>query len=86
LQAFLESTGSQQQRKVTRKFSDVTGAMVQTGSRTILPGERFYIKVIQTAKVDYVERDVEFAPAGAVLEKLAEINALPAGNEQEATG
>jgi hypothetical protein len=71
-------------RKVTWKFSDVTGAIVQAGSRSILPGERFYVKVIQTAKVDYVDRDVEFASAGALVEKLAEINALPAGNEQEA--
>lgn len=71
-------------RKVTRKFSDVTDAMVQAGSRSILPSERFYVKVIQTAKVDYVDRDVEFASAGALVEKLAEINALPAGNGQEA--
>lgn len=70
--------------KVTRKFSDVTDAIVQAGTRTILPGETFYIKVIQTAKVDYVDRDVEFASAGALVEKLAEINAMPAGNEQQA--
>jgi hypothetical protein len=71
-------------RKVTRKFSDVTGAIVQAGSRVILPGEKFYVRVIQTARADYVERDVEFASAGALVEKLAEISALPARNEYEA--
>lgn len=55
----------------------------QAGSRSILPGERFHVKVIQTAKVDYVDRDVEFASARALFEKLAEINALPVGNEQD---
>ena len=71
-------------RKVTRKFSDVTGAIVEAGSRAILPGEKFYVRVIQTAKADYVERDVEFASAGALVERLAEISALPARNEHEA--
>ena len=71
-------------RKVTRKFSDVTSAIVYTGSRAIMPGEKFYVKVIQTAKADYVDRDVEFASTGALVGKLAEINALPAKSEQEA--
>jgi hypothetical protein len=71
-------------RKVTRKFSDVTGAIVQAGSRTILPGEKFYVRVIQTGKADYVERDVEFASTGALIEKLAKVSALPARNEHEA--
>ncbi len=71
-------------RKVTRKFSDVTRAIVQAGSRTVLPGEKFYVRVIQTSKADYVVRDVEFASAGELIEKLAEVNALPARNEHEA--
>lgn len=70
--------------KVTRKFSGVMDAIVQAGSRVILPGERFYVRVIQTAKADYVERDVEFASAGALVERLAEIHAVPARNEHEA--
>lgn len=41
--------------KVTRKFSGCHGRNSSGGSRTILPGERFHIKVIQTAKVDCVE-------------------------------
>ena len=69
---------------MTRKFSDVTGAIVEAGSRTILPAEKFYVKVIQTAKADYVERDVEFASSGALVERLVEISALPARNEHEA--
>ena len=71
-------------KKVNLKFSDVTGAIVQSGIRAIPPGWKFYVRVIQTAKVDYVERDVEFASVGALVEKLAEINALLARNEQEA--
>ena len=71
-------------RKVPRRFSHVTSAIVQAGSKEILPGEKFYVKVIQTAKADYVDRDVEFVSAGALVGKLAEINALPAKSEQEA--
>lgn len=70
--------------QVPRRFSDVTKAIVQTGSEAILPGEKFYVKVIMTIKADYVERDVEFASAGSLVEKLSEINALPARNEQQA--
>jgi hypothetical protein len=71
-------------KKVSSRFSDVIDAIVQTGSKAILPKERFYVKVVQTAKADYVDRDVEFASAGALVGKLAEINALPAKSEQEA--
>lgn len=71
-------------RKVQRWFSHVTSAIVQAGSIEILPGETFYVKVIQTAKADYVDRDFEFVSAGALVGKLAEINALPAKGEQEA--
>lgn len=71
-------------KKVPRRFSDVTSAIVQTGSKAILPREKFYVKVIQTAKANYVDRDIEFASSGALVEKLAEINALPAKSEQEA--
>ena len=58
-------------RQVTRKFSDVTGAIVQAGSRTILPGEKFHVRVIQAAKADFVE-ECGIASAGALIEKLAE--------------
>jgi adenylyl- and sulfurtransferase ThiI len=71
-------------RKVTSRFSDITNAIVQAGSKAILPNEKFYVKVIQMAKADYVDRDIEFASAGALVDKLAEINVLPARNEQEA--
>ena len=71
-------------KEVSSRFSDITDAIVQTGIKAILPKERFYVKVIQMAKVDYVDRDVEFASTGALVGKLAEINALPAKSEQEA--
>jgi hypothetical protein len=71
-------------RKVTSRFSDIMGAIVQVGSKAILPDEKFYVKVTQTAKADYVDRDVEFASSGALVGKLAKINALPAKSQQEA--
>jgi adenylyl- and sulfurtransferase ThiI len=71
-------------KKVSSRFSDVTNAIVQAGSKAILPREKFYVKVIQTAKADYVDRDVEFASSGALVGKLVGINALPAKSEHEA--
>lgn len=71
-------------KKVPSRFSDVIDAIVQAGSKAILPGEKFYVKVIQTAKADYVDRDIEVASSAALVGKLAEIDALPAKSEQEA--
>lgn len=71
-------------KKVPSRFSDVIDAIVQAGSKAILPGEKFYVEVIQTAKADYVDRDIEFASSAALVGKLAEIDALPAKSEQEA--
>lgn len=69
-------------KKVSSQFSDVTSTIVQIGSKAILSKEKFYVKVIQTAKTDYVDRDIEFAATGALVEKLAEMNALPAKSEE----
>lgn len=71
-------------KKVSSRFSDVTRAIVQAGYNAILPGQKFYDKVIQTAKANYVDRDIEFASCGALVGKLAEINAPPAKSEHEA--
>jgi hypothetical protein len=79
-----ELSGIAVAKQVPRRFSDVTGAIVEAGEKAIMTGEKFYVKAILTAKADYVERDVEFASAGALVEKLAKVNALPARNEQEA--
>jgi adenylyl- and sulfurtransferase ThiI len=70
--------------KVTNKFSEIVDAVVRVGSEAIMRDEKFYVRVIQTRKADYVYRDVEFASAGALVGKLAEINALPAKSDQEA--
>jgi hypothetical protein len=70
-------------RKVSSRFPDVTNAIVGAGIKAILPKERFYVKVIQTASADYVDRDVEFASTAALVGKLAEIGSLPARNEHE---
>ena len=70
--------------QVPRGFSKVVGAIVEVGTKAVMPGERFYVRAILAVKADYVERDIEFSSAGALVEKLAKINALPARNEQEA--
>jgi len=71
-------------RKVSNRFSDVIKAVVEEGTRAILPKEKFYVRVIQTAKAGYVDRDIEFASTGALVGRLAEINTLPAKRESEA--
>jgi hypothetical protein len=68
-------------KKTTSEFSDVTAAIVHAGTESIRTGEKFLVKVIQNAKTDYVARDVEFASAGSLVEKLAGIGAFPARNE-----
>lgn len=71
-------------RQVPRDFSSVIGAIVKLGSKTVMSGEKFYVKAIMADGADFVERDIEFASAGTLVEKLAKANALPARNEQEA--
>jgi hypothetical protein len=75
-------------KKVSSKFSDLSHAIIEVGTRVIVPGARFYIKVIQeaaAAKYDYVSRDIEFAASGALTVELSSIKARPAKNEEEAT-
>jgi hypothetical protein len=72
-------------KKVSNKFSDLSAAIVEVGTKVIMPGASFYVKVIQQAdKYDYVSRDVEFAVSGILTERLASINARPAKTEEEA--
>jgi adenylyl- and sulfurtransferase ThiI len=70
--------------QVTNEFSNVVSAIVKAGGKEVKPCEKFYIQVIQAAKKDYVERDIEFVATGALVEKLTETGALPARNEREA--
>jgi hypothetical protein len=73
--------------KVSSNFSELTNAIVEVGSKVIIPGDRFYVKVIiqPAAKCDYVSRDVEFASSGTLAARLASINALPAKTEKDAS-
>lgn len=71
-------------RQVPRRFSEIVSAIKEAGTKTVQPGEKFCVKVIQVTKMDYVERDIEFAAAGALVEKLARVNAFPAKNCDEA--
>ena len=75
-------------KKVPSDFSNLYHAIVEAGAKIIIPGARFYIKVIQNAeaaKHDYVSRDIEFAASGALTVKLSSIKAKPAKNEQDAS-
>lgn len=73
-------------KKVSSNFSELWRTIVEVGSKVIMPGDRFYAKVIiqPTAKCDYVSRDVEFAASGQLAVRLASINALPAKTEKDA--
>ena len=72
--------------KVSNNFSELSRTIVEVGSKVIIPGDRFYVKVIiqPTAKCNYVDRDIEFAASGTLAVRLASINALPAKTEKEA--
>ncbi len=73
--------------KVSNSFSELTAAIVEVGSKTIVPGDRFYVKVIiqPAAKCDYVSRDIEFNASGKLAGRLALIKALPAKTERDAS-
>ncbi|HEX2170200.1 MAG TPA: hypothetical protein VHF65_07865, partial [Nitrososphaera sp.] len=47
--------------KVSNNFSDLSASIVEAGSRTIIPGDRFYVKVIISppANLSYRSRDIE---------------------------
>lgn len=66
-------------------FSDLSEVIVEVGSKVVMPGDSFYVKVIQqAAKYDYVSRDVQFAASGTLTERLSSINARPAKTEYDA--
>ena len=73
-------------KKVSPNFSDMIAAIVEVGSKIMIPGDRFYVKVIvqPTAECDYVSRDVEFAATGTLAARLASIKVLPAKTEKAA--
>ena len=73
--------------KVSSNFSDLTAAIFEVGSKVIVPGDRFYVKVIiqPVAKCEYVSRDIEFTASSKLAERLASIKALPAKTENEAS-
>jgi len=71
-------------KKVKSRFSEIISGIVDVGVKAIEPGKKFYIKVIKNVKADYVERDIEFASSGVLVEKLSKSSILPARNEEEA--
>lgn len=73
--------------KVSSNFSNLSSAIVEVGTKIILPGDRFYVKVIiqPVAKCEYVGRDIEFTVSSTLVERLASIKALPAKTEKDAS-
>jgi hypothetical protein len=74
-------------KKVSSNFSDLSAAIVEVGTKVILPGDRFYVKVIiqPIAKCEYVSRDIEFSASSTLAGRLAPIKALPAKTEKDAS-
>ena len=74
-------------KKVSSNFSELWRTIVEVGSKVIIPGDRFYVKVViqPTAKCNYASRDIEFAASGTLAARLASINALPAKTEKDAS-
>jgi hypothetical protein len=73
--------------RVSSNFSKLFRAIVEAGSRIVIPGDRFYVKVNTQppANPSFMDRDVEFACTGTLAAKLASIHASPARTEVEAT-
>lgn len=72
--------------RVSSNFSDISDAIVETGSKILSAGDRFYVKVLMlpVANFPYRTRDIEFACTGTLAARLASIDALPAKTEAEA--
>lgn len=70
-------------RKVPSRFKELAFAISEAGRTIILPGERFFVKVVMSEKLDFTARDVEFYSTGTLAAKLSSIGARPARNEQE---
>ena len=69
----------------SNNYSDLCRAIVEVGAKVIMPGDSFYIKVIQEpARHDYVSRDIEFAACGMLTARLSSMNAHPAKSEADA--
>jgi len=71
-------------KRVRNKLEELSDAIGEIGSKTVLPGENFFVKVKADGKHDYAGRDVEFSSSSRLVAKLAEIGAHPAKSEQEA--
>ena len=73
--------------KVSNSFSELSAAIVEAGSRVIIPGDRFYVKVTipPFANFSYQSRDIEFACTGSLAARLTSMDALPAKTEAEAS-
>jgi hypothetical protein len=69
----------------SNRFTDVVSTIVKIGKQTILPEEKFFIRVqiSSKAKVSYIGRDIEFASSGNLIADLSPISAKPAKNEYE---
>jgi hypothetical protein len=73
--------------KVSSNFSELSAAIVEAGSRIIIPGDRFFVKVtiLPFANFSYMSRDIEFVCTGSLAARLTSMDALPAKTEAEAS-
>jgi hypothetical protein len=79
-------------RKVATEFAKLIEAITDIGSKVVLPGEKFFIKVksgndknSNSSNIhSYRSRDIEFAATGELTAKLAEIGSRPVKSEQKA--
>jgi len=71
--------------KIASEFVKISDAITYIGSKTILPGEKFFVKVESNGSNNgFVDRDIQFASTGQLTAKLAEIGCFPAKSEPEA--
>jgi hypothetical protein len=73
-------------RKVENQFSSLSKAIVDIAKKTILPNEKFFVKVqaLGEPSQNYAERDVEFAASGTLTAELVATGARPAKSESDA--
>lgn len=72
-------------KRVPSLFPAVSKAISDAGKAAVLPGQRFFVKVLASnPKLDFTTRDVEFYSTGTLTAKLASTGARPAKSEVEA--
>ncbi len=74
-------------KRIPNEFKKIVTTIVNTGKKTILPGEQFFVRVQADypETVGFTRSDIEFTSTGDLAAELSDISAHPAKNEYEAT-